>query len=261
MALSTQDELILLRKRARRRLVGAVVLVSIATVVLWNVVGHLPEQQMKPESIEIMGGASAPVPTQAQASRPASAPAAVPHAASQPLAEAPAVAKPGATELAANLSAITEPKADAPAQAAPPVKSPASLAAATAKPEHKPEPKPKAEPKPEPKAEKPRKQADPAAILEGRFDAEAKPEAKPKADSAAGGKSVIQLAALSDPAKVDAMRAKLQAAGVSAHFSKVETSKGEVTRVRVGPFNSHAEAQAALQKLSKAGINGIIVSK
>ncbi|MCD5328394.1 SPOR domain-containing protein, partial [Chromobacterium piscinae] len=67
MALSSHDELILLRKRARRRLVGAVVLVSIATVVLWNVVGHLPEQQMKPESIEIMGGASAPVAASAPA--------------------------------------------------------------------------------------------------------------------------------------------------------------------------------------------------
>ncbi|MDE1711714.1 hypothetical protein PWG14_02840 (plasmid) [Chromobacterium amazonense] len=60
MALSSQDELILLRKRARRRLVGAVVLVSISTAVLWKVVGHLPEQQMKPESIEIMGAASEP---------------------------------------------------------------------------------------------------------------------------------------------------------------------------------------------------------
>ena len=47
--LSTHEELILLRKRARRRLVGAIVLVLISTVVLWQVVGSVPEQQMKPE--------------------------------------------------------------------------------------------------------------------------------------------------------------------------------------------------------------------
>ena len=73
MALSNQDELILLRKRARRRLVGAVVLVGISTVVLWNVVGHLPDQPMKPETVEIQSDASA-----ASASSPAASRAWVP---------------------------------------------------------------------------------------------------------------------------------------------------------------------------------------
>ncbi|MFB9169161.1 SPOR domain-containing protein [Chromobacterium piscinae] len=254
MALSSHDELILLRKRARRRLVGAVVLVSIATVVLWNVVGHLPEQQMKPESIEIMGGASAPV----AASAPA---AAAKPAASQAVADAavPAPALGNTTELPANLSSVIAPP---PAETAKPAAKPApAVAEAAPKPEPKPEPKSKPEPKPEkrkeePKAEKPRK-ADPAAILEGRVD----PDSHPAKSEPAHGKSVIQLAALSDPAKVDALRGKLSAIGVTAHFSKVETSKGEVTRVRVGPFASQAEAQAALQKLAKSGINGIIINK
>jgi DedD protein len=245
MALSSQDELILLRKRARRRLVGAVVLVSIATAVLWKVVGHLPEQQMKPESIEIMGAASEPA-----ASAPA---AAVKHAASQAAAEA-APAAAATTELPANLSTITAPT--------PPVEKPAPAAAApapkaepkpqTAKPEAKPERKPEA-----PKAESKPRQADPAAILEGRFD----PDVHAAKSEPARGKSVIQLAALSDQAKVDALRGKLSAIGVTAHFSKVQTSKGEVTRVRVGPFASQAEAQQALQKLAHAGINGIIINK
>ncbi|MBP4049497.1 SPOR domain-containing protein [Chromobacterium violaceum] len=251
MALSSHDELILLRKRARRRLVGAVVLVSIATVVLWNVVGHLPEQQMKPESIEIMGGASAPV----AASAPA---AAAKPAASQAVAEAavPAPASGNATELPANLSSVTAP----PPATAKPAPAPAvveSKPKVESKPEPKPEPKPKPEKrKEEPKAEKPRK-ADPAAILEGRVD----PDSHAAKAEPAHGKSVIQLAALSDPAKVDALRGKLAAIGVTAHFSKVETSKGEVTRVRVGPFASQAEAQSALQKLARAGINGIIINK
>ncbi|OHX10671.1 SPOR domain-containing protein [Chromobacterium sphagni] len=242
MALSSHDELILLRKRARRRLVGALVLVSIATVVLWNVVGHLPEQPMKPESIEIMGAASAPA--------AASAPQGVKRAASQAAAEMTAAAS--ATELPANLSSITAPT---PAEKET-VKPPVAQAAASKPKESRPEPKPEAKPKAEPKPEaKPRK-ADPAAILEGRFDPE--PHA---AKTDPHGKSIIQLAALSDPAKVDALRAKLAGIGVTAHFSKVDTSKGEVTRVRVGPFASQAEAQSALQKLAKSGINGIIINK
>ena len=55
MALSTHDELLLLRKRARRRLVGAIVMVSLSTAVLWNVVDALPEQAMKPEAVDITG--------------------------------------------------------------------------------------------------------------------------------------------------------------------------------------------------------------
>ena len=126
------------------------------------------------------------------------------------------------------------------------------------KPEAKTETKPKAEHKPEPKPakpehkkpdikleEKPARKPDPAAILEGRFDSLDKPAAKKEEPAAkAEGKSVIQLAALSDPDKADALKSKLSSIGVTAHFSKVQTSKGEVTRVRVGPFNSRAEAQA-----------------
>ncbi|UJB30716.1 SPOR domain-containing protein [Chromobacterium sp. Beijing] len=267
MALSTHEELILLRKRARRRLVGAVVLVTVATVVLWNVVGRLPEQQMKPESIEVLGaGASAPAANHAEAPAgalpPPAQPASAPSAASAALAEVSPAAKPGATELAANLSTMT------PAM-------PAAQPAPAAKPEPKPEAKPKPEHKPEPKPakpehkkpeikldEKPARKPDPAAILEGRFDSLDKPAAKKEEPAAKGeSKSVIQLAALSDPDKADALKSKLSSIGVSAHFSKVQTSKGEVTRVRVGPFNSRAEAQATLQKLAKAGVNGIIVTK
>jgi DedD protein len=71
---------------------------------------------------------------------------------------------------------------------------------------------------------------------------------------------MIQLAALTDPAKVSALHSKLEAAGVSARFTKVQTSKGEATRVRVGPFASRAEANTALMKLSRVGVSGIIVS-
>jgi DedD protein len=48
--------------------------------------------------------------------------------------------------------------------------------------------------------------------------------------------------------------------GVEARFSKVETSKGAATRVRVGPFAREADAQAVLKKLARAGVSGIIIT-
>ncbi|MEC5207752.1 DedD protein [Vogesella perlucida] len=284
MALSTHDELLLLRKRARRRLVGAIVMVSLSTAVLWNVVDALPEQAMKPEAVDITG--------LQMASQPAAAPvvASAPVAASQPVTDLLATLPPEEPEPA-SVPAVTAP---APAPNAPlvvPKPAPvAPVAPAVANPEPKPEPKPapKPEPKPEPKpaikpeskpAPKPepkppvkenkpreeKKAADPMAILEGR-EAHAEP-AKPakerteaEAKPAEGGKKFsIQLAALSDPQKVDALRSKLAASGVTARFSKVQTSKGEVTRVRVGPFKSREEADAAMRRLSKAGVTGIVV--
>lgn len=284
MALSTHDELLLLRKRARRRLVGAIVMVSLSTAVLWNVVDALPEQAMKPEAVDITG--------LQMASQPAAAPmvASAPVAASQPVTDLLATLPPEEPEPA-SVPAVTTP---APAPNAPlvvPKPAPvAPVAPAVANPEPKPEPKPvpKPEPKPEPKpaikpeskpAPKPepkppvkenkpreeKKAADPMAILEGR-EAHAEPakpakeRAEAEAKPAEGGKKFsIQLAALSDPQKVDALRSKLAASGVTARFSKVQTSKGEVTRVRVGPFKSREEADAAMRRLSKAGVTGIVV--
>jgi len=312
MALSAHDELILLRKRARRRLVGAVVLVTVSTGVLWNVVGHLPEQQMRPESVEIaseasgtpaeaalppaetiVGASSAPLASKVQAS-----------AAHLAAASAPAT-KPAGTQLPADLASVEPDRpAAAASHAAPAVAAVAAVGAVAAVQASKPKPAetasqptvhepvkkksaskpaeakplvahaekpPKADSKPLSKPEQPkRKQADPAAILAGHFDEEPAPSSaatkksesrSEKVDNVAGGKAVIQLAALSDPAKADALKSKLSGLGVSAHFSKVQTSKGEVTRVRVGPFASRAEAEAALHKLSQAGVSGIIVNK
>lgn len=247
-SLSAQEELILLRKRARRRLVGAVVLVSIATVVLWKVVGRVPEQPMKPESVLVVGESASGTVGHAPAPVAAKAAASVPREAS----------RSEATVLPESLSTVTQPLAPTPqAQPAREASAPrrnadASAAHARRKPEAKAS---NTAPKNDAPVEKPRKKPDPAAILEGRGDTA---DAAPAAPS--DGKMIIQLAALSDPAKVDALKSKLASVGVSARYSKVQTSKGEATRVRVGPFASRAEADAVLRKLARAGVNGIIVS-
>lgn len=251
--LSAQEELILLRKRARRRLVGAVVLVSIATGVLWKVVGRVPEQPMKPESVLVVGESASGAVSKAPGSERPAASVPVPVEASHP----------AATALPESLSTVTEPVPTTakPESAVAPARKEASSAsmrrasdASAARAKRKQESK--AQTPVEAPAPKPHKKPDPAAILEGRADAADSASAAP----ASSGKMMIQLAALSDAAKVDALRGKLASVGVSAHFSKVQTSKGEATRVRVGPFASRAEADAALRKLSRAGVSGIIVS-
>ena len=45
----------------------------------------------------------------------------------------------------------------------------------------------------------------------------------------------------------------------SASVSRAETSKGEIHRVRVGPFASQDDAKAVMNKLNAAGVSGIMV--
>lgn len=252
--LSRDQELTQLRKRARRRLVGAVALVLVATVVLWNVLGAIPDQKMKPEAIEVIGHAASE----------AAAAVAVPDA-SAPVVDAVPVADASAsTEIVASLPTETEP-APVPAPLPAVAVAPPSASLPADKPVVKPAPEPvKPAPKPEPVKPQPKVETvkvapaverDPLAILEGRES-----HAPAKTEAAPSGRFMVQLAALSDPAKVDALRARLAASGMSAQFSKVQTSKGEVVRVRMGPYGSQAEAQAALARLSKAGVSGMVVS-
>lgn len=132
--------------------------------------------------------------------------------------------------------------------------------------EHKPEPK-KPEPKPEPKVaekpvpkkaeEKPRARDEEAAralaLLEGKPAAKAE---KPAADKPeAAQRFVVQVAALASQEKVAELQAKLRAAGVSAHTRK----SGELIRVQVGPFGSREEAEKARARLSSQGFSGFLV--
>lgn len=80
------------------------------------------------------------------------------------------------------------------------------------------------------------------AILEG------KPPAAPSAE-----KFVLQVAALSDQAKVEELRTKLKNGGISSFTQK--TASG-ITRVRVGPFSSKEEAEKVKAKLSSMGLEG-----
>jgi len=91
------------------------------------------------------------------------------------------------------------------------------------------------------------------AILEGK-DVESKQRNDKKS-----GKYVVQVAALASPEKVSELQNKLSEAGIKSYTQKVPTASGDRIRVRIGPFSSKDEADNARAKLSKMGLNGTLV--
>ncbi|MET0655677.1 MAG: SPOR domain-containing protein [Pseudoxanthomonas sp.] len=69
----------------------------------------------------------------------------------------------------------------------------------------------------------------------------------------------VQLGAFSKAADANAMRDKLRAGGFSAFVEQVSTDKGTLSRVRVGPVASRADAdKLKAQVAAKVGINGMV---
>lgn len=69
----------------------------------------------------------------------------------------------------------------------------------------------------------------------------------------------VQLGAFSKAADANAMRDRARAAGMSAFTEAVNTDKGTLTRVRVGPVASRADAdQLKAQVRAKIGVDGIV---
>ncbi len=88
--------------------------------------------------------------------------------------------------------------------------------------------------------------------------APAKPIEAPKPAAASVG-FAVQLGAFSHAADANAMRDKLRASGFSAFVEQVKTDKGTLSRVRVGPVASRADAdQLKAQVAAKVGISGMV---
>lgn len=69
---------------------------------------------------------------------------------------------------------------------------------------------------------------------------------------------VVQIAAFSDSYGARALAAKLKRGGFPGYTEAVATDKGTLHRVRVGPYESREAADAALVKLKAAGFSGMI---
>ncbi len=143
--------------------------------------------------------------------------------------------------------------------AAVPAAAPAVSTAAVEPP--KPAPVKPAEPKPEPKPEAKPVAAKPAEPKPA--PAPAKPPApKPAAPAPSATAKVgfaVQVGAFGDATEAGAMRERLRAAGFTAFTETVNTDKGKLTRVRVGPVLDRAAAdQLKSQIQAKTGVDGIV---
>ena len=274
------------KKRARRRLVGAIALALAAAVGLPMLLDSEPKPLAGDIAIQIPSkDKAAPLPVPAD---PAAAPAVQSPAGGKAVAAEDSVDKgeevvqaPPPATAAARTPAPAVVAAARPQSAAelpkPERKPEPAKARAESKPESKPEHKPdsKAEhkdsAKPEHKAEKaeskladkpakPKSEDKPAkphddvralAILEGK--AAEKAEKERQADAAASPKVVLQVAALSSQEKAAELQARLRGAGISSHTEKA----GELIKVKVGPLNKE-EADKVSAKLGRIGLSGFV---
>lgn len=250
-AAASTESVEVMRRRARHRLIGSVVLVLAAVIgfplvfdtkprpVSGDIAIEIPardttaalppaaagqagsgldegEEEIVAQAPEPEVAAPAPAPEPAPAPVPSPAPAAPPPApAPQPPRPAPAPAAP----------------APPPAAARPP-------AAAT------PAPAPAAAPRPS--------DADRArALLEGRS-----PSASARAPAAAEASQrfVVQVGAFADANKALEVRQRIERGGFKTYTQVAQTADGPRTRVRVGPFSSRGEAEQAAGKVKALGL-------
>ncbi|MCY7316477.1 MAG: SPOR domain-containing protein [Rubrivivax sp.] len=76
----------------------------------------------------------------------------------------------------------------------------------------------------------------------------------------AAGRFVVQVGAYNDAERLKAARQRLDKLGFKSFTQDVETAGGKRTRVRVGPFTSRAEAEAAAARVKAAGLQANILS-
>jgi len=233
------------RTLARRRLIGASVLLALAVGVFSLVFESRPRPLPLDTPIELAGrtpgapagggGVVKPVTPLPGAAAPATAasgpgPQSVPEP-EEPVAEAPATASAPAPATAAAPAPVV-PKEPTPARAAS-----APTASKTAA----------AAPKTAPTAPPPTTAA-PAQAAASR-------------PAAAEGRFVVQVGAFAEVAQVRELRARLDKLGLRPHYVQAIEAKGgqSVNRVRLGPYASRDEAERAAARLKDAGLPGQVL--
>lgn len=217
------------KKRARRRLIGAIALVLAAVIGLPMILDSEPQPLTDDINIQI--------PSKDKAAPIAQGKAPTTPNSSQPTAESLSPEEEVIEEPVSQVASKTEVKPEV--KAGDPDKKPVSVEA----PEHK-----VATPPTIAKTDHSDEAARARAILDGKTNVVAEPKTS--------GKIVLQVAALATQEKVNELQKKLQSAGLKSFTQKVATESGERIRVRIGPFANEAEAEKARAKLTKLGLTG-----
>lgn len=250
-----------LRTRARRRLIGMVVLVGAGVLGFpW-----LFETQPRPMSPDVRIVQSGP---HAQGEADASSRAASGRVSPAPRREAQVanITPPAdATNAPPPAEARQESRAESQAEATPPAPKPApkpSLKPPTGEAARQPEkvaakPAEKApEKSPEKVAQKP--QAKPAEKSADKAT-DKKPDPKPD-NKASDTRYVVQFGAFADVNAARETRQKAERMGLKTYAQQVDTPQGKRIRVRLGPFADKADADKALATLRKGGLNGNVLT-
>lgn len=216
------DDSLELKKRARRRLVGAVALALLAIIVLPMVMDREPRSSSQDVQIRIPSREAENLPT-------------------HPSAKAPAVS--------ASATTTTEPPASTPkADAEKPAEQKTELA--------KPEAKPDADARSElASAEKPKVAEKSAPQKAEEVRAVAALEGK------SAGQWVVQLGAYQNPGNAKLLLAKIKEMNIPAYSEKLDTPQGPRIRVRAGPFSAREMAEKAQARIRKIGVEGPVAQK
>jgi DedD protein len=76
----------------------------------------------------------------------------------------------------------------------------------------------------------------------------------------AGARFVVQIGAYSDAARLREARQRVERLGLKTYTQVIETDGGKRTRVRIGPYASREEADAAAAKVKGAGLPANILA-
>lgn len=292
MSKPEDDAQLSLKKRARRRLVGATALALLAAVVLPMVMDQAPQSPVQDVQIRIPGQDDVPpLNPRAGADKPAAAAVAsnaagnaaergTGRSSDQPLDKAAEKAAGSGTEKAAPKAdekpaaktaektaenaagKLAEKPAEKPAEKSTdkPAAKPADKAAERVAEKPVAKPAEKAAEKPSEKAAKPVEKAATgeaqraADILAGKANGGT---AKP----AAGAEHVILIGAFANPANVKQLQGKLGELGIKVYTEALDSPQGKKTRVRAGPFPNREAAEKALDRMKRIGVNGVVAAK
>jgi DedD protein len=234
VAATANESIEIVRRRARHRLTGSVLLVLLAVVgfpLLFDTQPRpvsvdtpivVPDRQKTPAI-----SSNAPVP-------PAQAPA-------KPLLPDPSAVVPAQSSLDAREEVVSRPAEPAADKLADKPAAPMAEKPQTPKAEIKTEAKPVVASKPKEEGQKAQD------LLDGK-NAKVTPV-----------RVAIQVGAFTDPAKIRDVRSKLEQAGLKTYTQVVDKDGKSTTRIRVGPFETKEDADKAAARIRKLDLPAVIL--
>lgn len=221
-----------LKKRSRRRLVGAAALALLAAIVLPMVMDREPRQPAQDVQVRIPSQDGGGFASRILPSKPTTTP--LPPAEPEPKVPTAARLEAKPSEPIKEIATLVAPASDKPA---------AKLGDKVAD--------KVADKRPEKSIDKP---------TSAKAD-EAKAIAALSGATATSDQWVVQLGAYKEAGNIKILLAKLKQMGVPAYTENFESPQGARTRVRAGPFSSREAAEKAKVKIRVIGVDGPVAPK